>query len=353
MKRLLLFIWMMISLNINSSGNVISPMAYITEFYIDSSGKWMLELGFPGYTGYFIDSIYFEAFSGTSKIKGEYNFYEDSSYYVVITADSLVTPLEINPDSDHIRIITYCGYPETDHLHLGKCSRIPFIPEGHSVAIIGGYSTNGAGYEEFSLFSLDKTPTLGAGNSKEGMEGTVTGFLYDADHNPIPHRDVLGYAGYVETDANGYYSEKTLSMTYVFDTTTEFREWDTYVYEPAEIFVLPDSTFILDLVVLDMWRYTGITEIPEDAPDITNFPNPFTHVTYFYISIPKVFRYVTASLEILDHTGRIIASVPVTGQKCEITLPGDAEVTFPPGTYWYFLKTDGNIATEPRSFVKL
>jgi len=349
----------LLPVNLDLFGNVLEPKAYLKEFYIDTAGNWMMEMIVPE-LGLIIDSLVVKTLSGSSSVEcfESYHAPEDSALLIIITADSLASPLMINPDSDRINIITYLNEEDPhfnydydgnhDYLSLGKYkgSQFPFIPEKHSITYVPDY------FMGIDFLSLDKSPTLGEPNTIDGTKGTVSGYLYDKNHNPLPDKPVYGYYTGLHTDGNGYYHGEVLSKLYVFDYNDDLYSNGYYDYEPASVYVLPDSLFTLDLVLLDI-PHLGTEEISlRNGSMITNYPNPFTRETTFYIYIPADIVITIASLEILDNAGRHIHSFALEKGRSAVTL-SEGDFLMEPGVYHYYIKIDGKARSKTASLVKL
>jgi hypothetical protein len=359
MKKLLLAFLIILWLPVKLLGNIVYPQAYISEFMYDSLGGWILELNFYEHPdSLFIDRITLKTLSGSSKVVHYTAFqpYENSEYLMVITKDSLEIPLEICRDSDLITVISHHEYDYDDssdygpQLGIGKNSMIDCIPEHHSEVVIPHCTECGGYINPWTCYLLDNTPTIGEINTQDGTEATVYGYVYDADHNPLANAFLCVYEGVLETDEKGYYSEEILSRTYSFDTIT--RWYDKYIYEPVNLQVFPDSTYNQDLTLLSFIPYLTIPEISRQEPVITNYPNPFTNETTFYISIPEGISFLTASLEFYDSAGRLVFSAPVNEHKSIITLSA-TEITLKPGIYYSLLRLDGRTQAKTHSVIKL
>ena len=355
MKKLIFYLILMVWLPARSFGNVIFPQAYISELTFDSLDGWILELKFYDHPdSIFIDSIYMETLSGSSKIASytAFQHYEGSGYLAVITKDSLVTRLEINANNDLVIVKSYVeGYCYDDDLRLG--TYICCIPENHSAVVIPHCTECGGYINPWDCHLLDNSPTIGEINTQDGTEATVYGYVYNADHNPVTNAFLFAYGGFLETDEKGYYySETVLSRSYSFDTVSLWGTFDTYIYEPVTLQVFPDSTYNQDLVLLATEHYTNIPEILQQEPVITYYPNPFTSETTFYISIPEGISFSTASLEFYDSSGRLVFSAPVKEHRSEVTLSA-TEIALKPGMYFSLLRLDGKILAKTHSVVKL
>ena len=357
----LLFILLILSSKVWS--NIAPPQAHISEIYINSLNAWSLELGFYYPDISQIDSIIIETESGSAKLTNysliDVSFIDESPFYYlsVISNNNLNGILEINRENDFVIIHSYIGTTSNDdYLAFGLHEHSNFLifPEGHSLSRIDTYSNDN--YHDYSgYFSLDNTPSLGEINLVEGVSGIVSGYLYDIDHNPMPNTEIMGYVGYVSTDENGYYNESVLSRSYFFDTITIWTgQYDIYIYETDTVSVFPDSTHIKDLILISYPN--SIIEPDDELNDhaiITNFPNPCTDITTFFISIPDHVSFKSANLEIYNNIGQTVFSYQLRENKTKITLPSGEMNLHKPGMYHYSLIIDGNLPIISNTLIKL
>ena len=358
MKTFLLNLFLIIWLPAKLSGNVIYPQANISEFMFDSTGNWILELSFYAHPdSMHIDSIFIETHEGISKIAHYTAFQpaERSSYLAVITNDSLVNPVEVDKNSDVINVITYCNDFSYDYiLRFGpvKYSGISRIPKNHSIAYVRDYCSECVMWDYGKSFSLDKTPTIGEFNTSDGTDANVSGHVVDIDNNPVSGKQVVGFPECIQTDENGYYYGKVISKKYRFDTNWVCDLSEKYIYRPDSLSAIPDSSYVLDLVLLSISPRTSIPETPQMDLMITNYPNPFTSETTFYISIPESIAFSTVSLEFFDNTGRLIISKSFTEPRSMVRLSA-AELNLKPGIYYSYLRINGEVFGRAQSVIKL
>ena len=338
-----------------SFGNVIFPQAYISELAFDSLGGWILELNFYEHPdSLHIDSIILETYAGDSKIANYTAFqpHENSIYLAVITQDSLVVPLQISRDSDLITISSYHGHTGYDvQLHIG--TYLWGIPEGHSAVVIPHCTECGGFINPWTCYMLDNSPTIGEINDLEGTRATVQGFVHNMNNIPITDSLLYAYAGFIETDENGYYyAEDVLSRYYSFDTVTLWGTIYTFDYEPVSLMVFPDSLYVQDLVLLSVHNWLSVPGVDQDVVKIAFYPNPFNSNTRLYISIQNEMVFTQASLEFYDNKGRKVFSSTIDEYQSVINLSAE-ELNLNKGIFYAVLYLDGKVRVKTQVLVKL
>ncbi len=268
--------------------------------------------------------------------------YED---YVVITADSLQSPLFIDPAGDSLAL-----YIPPNMQHPGDLlvfgdypgARIPAPPPGCSISI--------RRWEDFYYF--DASPTLGAPNDTTNAMGDIDGVVTNTDGDALIGAKViydyndLGGEIYVLTDSAGHFL--------IHDFARPEYLWvvaEGCTDHGMRIQIWPDSTVVLT-VILEC--EVGTNEYPL-RPSASvyllfqNNPNPFSSATTIAYSIP---RTEFMRMSIFDLKGNLIEKL------LEKSLPaGLHRVTWQPqgipaGTYLYTLQTPGSQLTRRCQFLK-
>lgn len=351
MKTLRLFIpLLIISFNVFGNLSIYNPKLCISEIYIESPDSWLIELGFSYDTaGIKIDSIAIETKAWMSKVINDSLFDAGSSGYpfeflCVISNNNLERNLEIIRENDFVKVYTYVdGNSYTDSLSFGQFpgSFFPIFKEGYSIALSPSW-----------LLSLDNSPSIGEINTDEGMLGTVEGYVYNKNHEPIANT-TIGFGSYILTDENGYYTTNILSRIYYTDTiwtsTTE-----TYIFKPDTIDVQPDSTLQKDLIVISHSLHSSIfnqTYSPGDL--IMNYPNPFKDLTTFIVRLSDFFDNKVVDLQIYNNMGQTVGSFRLPNKRSAIALPSDMIGSLKAGTYYYKIIIDGVPTGETKTMVKI
>lgn len=124
-------------------------VSYISELFFDS-GKWIIELN----TYHMVDTLEgwtLSSRTGTSSLKP--GIRGGGQMFVLITADSLVTPIAINPGGDSITIDLPGAGPDEQRLVFGNG------PDCDVRAPLPGWSISYG-----HAFYLDRSPTIGTYN---------------------------------------------------------------------------------------------------------------------------------------------------------------------------------------------
>ena len=277
-----------------------------------------------------------------------------------ITNSNLEEPLEIDREHDFVNIYSYIGESvNSDYIAFGNHPDSDFLlfREGHSIARIDQFG----GCLRF--YSLDNTPSIGENNLADGVSGTVSGYLFDGYHNPVPDTKIFNYICEVTTDENGYYEGNVLSRTYIFDSISIWTDQrEVYIFEPDTINVFPDSTYYTDIVLLSHYidtsthdtEYSSIYYYTTSNPGIiTSFPNPFKDYVSFYIALSGVDNFNAIDFQIFNANGQKVYSIPLSGQYGSINLSSGIVGSWKAGIYYYRLLIDGKPSDKLNTFIKL
>ncbi|MGA9116780.1 MAG: T9SS type A sorting domain-containing protein [Bacteroidota bacterium] len=257
---------------------------YFNELFFSPSG-WQLEMHLIYPTS--LDGWYITSRSGQASFRSGI---EVGGVYRIITRDSLLGPLDINPAGDSL---TICS-PQfrVGVLMFGPGWGMGPAPRPHqSICLLEG----GA------LYYLDNTPTLGLQNDGANAMGTVSGRITDTSGAPVSGVQVLWGQPFpvVTSDTGGRYSlyeyASNLLLTYVhpsFSTAHHFIQ------------IWPESTVTLDVVL------TRVMGAEEATPGGVSFglreayPNPFNPVVHLEMMIPE---RTGIRLAVYDVAGREVA----------------------------------------------
>lgn len=198
--------------------------------------------------------------------------YED---YIVLDADDLLQPLQINPDGDILSLWLPGVWPQypIDELRFGD------QPYTEIAAPPAGWSISNLSFIRY----LDASPTLGEPNDTLDAMGDITGTVFDRLGNPVPDVEVIydtdtntGEPVSTVTDASGEFAIHTLAtvrfVSFIYESCP--TEWRT-------VQVWPDSTVEIT-VSLDCAMSSPVCP-DENGYEISSSPNPiFEEVTFSY-----------------------------------------------------------------------
>lgn len=269
-----------------SSANPILVLPVMSEVYFDENHNWKVEIT----DCYFLefDSVMIESSSGISKINSFSSTYGD---FIVITSDSLVTPLTIQKANDFIRLYFYTGdnIYHTDYVAFGnhEDSYIHNLQEGYSIARYG-YTGDYSAY-----FYKCITPTPGWQNNLTGSEGYITGNIYD-DGQLLTNGTFKLDETAVSISETGF-SGTPLSRTY---TSLWYNNLE---FETAPITIEPNETTSCDIHFI----YVSINTIESENITFSVFPNPAKDVVKFYYKVDFQIKE-KMRIEIRDTNGKVI-----------------------------------------------
>lgn len=345
MKKIFFFCVMFILIPIKMFvGNpVVLPQALISELTFDANNNWILEITF-GYSQPYLheeyDSICIETLNGFAKLKLE-NI-EDSTLLIIISSDSLVTPLTIDRDGDRIKLYSYLTShePVIDSLVFGDYpdSFFDFLPDDYSIARIG----YGIG------FAKDKSPTIGIDNDTVGTCGTLSGFIYNKNNNLVTSGNfILENPIYINTTGSFTTSVFARRMNTHFMTNNYLPgQFQGVRIDTIKLNVNPDSLYINDIHILTDYIVDVDGEPIEysDLLSISNYPNPFNSTTNFIMTVPIELQNKPKEINIFDVNGEKIFTI-IPSDRLNVTWDGKDMKgnTVSTGIYYYQLIIGGSI----------
>jgi len=303
---------------------VFFPEIYNSELYFDESGQWQLELyvSIPDGLDYAtaVDSLFLETNAGMVKIKPF--IFPSAHFFVVLSQDSLIAPLDFNPVQDHITLhyyaqgideYGYLGYYEhlLDFLNFGYSgNNVLVIYPGQSVC----YNRNK------SFYYKDNSPTLGYQNNATNAFGFVTGYLYDINQNVVTSgnfRMVDDLGNFVFDEITGIFTVKIYAKNYFYHYIYQMISSGGHGLDidPVQINVEVDSTVIQDLFLEDAILKVPVILKEDERISVIPAPNPCKEETAFLINIPVDISYNKGSLTIYNTTSELLRSLPFSGQS--------------------------------------
>jgi hypothetical protein len=329
MKKLLIF-QIILFVFLSAMANPIVPEGrlMVSEIYFEGS-EWFIEaVASPiEFTFALLDSVIFETSSGQSYFKPGIELEEGQ--IIIITKDSLVTPLSINPDGDFINMKEYAY--GTDYIewelqwhqdikfgnYEGATCTSPF--NGQSLVLQQfGLEIPDWYTDSFYWLVKENNPTPGSSLFTCHSKDTVSGYIYDKLLNPIDYAE-LRYCSESElwganpdllpitSNENGYFKNADMySKMYNACIICE-DSVISYVTFNVEI----DSSNIYNFIIED-YIHTGI-EIHEPANSVylSNYPNPVSEQTTISVTFPKNIYFKSAIIKIFNVKGQIVDMIPL------------------------------------------
>jgi hypothetical protein len=303
---------------------VFFPVIYNSELYFDDSGQWQLELSvaIPDGLDYAtaVDSLFLETNTGIVKVKPF--IFPSSHFYIILTQDSLIAPLEINPVQDHI-ILHYYAQGIDEYGYLGYYEHLldflNFGFPGNNVLII--YPGQSICYNQNKGFYYkDNSPTLGYQNNASDASGFVKGYLYDINQNLVTSgafRMIDDLGNFVFDETTNMFTVKVYAKNYFYNYIWQmiYSGGHRLDIDPVQINVEVDSTVIQDLFLED-----AILRILENLKEderisVMPSPNPCKEETSFLINIPLDINYHKGFVTVYNTAGEVVRSLPFSGRR--------------------------------------
>jgi hypothetical protein len=215
--------------------------------------------------------------------------------YLLITQDSLLNPLNIDPSGDEFSF----HYPSMAYLESitfgdsNNCQiRSPLIHQSICLNIAEG------------TYYLDNTPTLGAPNDYTNATGTVDGYVTNLAGDSLEGVQISGKILLpVFTNSSGYFnfSELAILEELLFQKAP-------YPSGNLSIQIWPDSLQTIHLIIENLvgFDYKRPGNRILDFQLFHNYPNPFNSETTFEFYIPL---RTNVKMNIYDLLGKKIRSV--------------------------------------------
>jgi hypothetical protein len=323
----------------------IAPSISSIDSLVISENSWSFKFKHNGYS-HSIDTVLIISNTDTSSITNEaYDFLKEHGY-LVVTPESLNTPIEIKQEGGRIRVAdknTYKGWPFDEpklSIRYGNdssaCIRSP--KEGEFISALEGWG------------SCDYTVC----NSKS-CNIILTGKLYGIDGSLLKnHRfnyywEGAEYGAVIASDSDGHFTKKlTVTVKHELSFFSGANRGGGYFFEPIEISDHPGDTVFADI------KLTSITvsekEVIPAEPQALFFayPNPADGFVNFSYKLNGTAQ--EAVMSIFCANGKLIKQLPITSPEGKIELLLGRE--FPAGTYPYTVSSQGKVIYKGRFAVK-
>ncbi|MFB6340197.1 T9SS type A sorting domain-containing protein [Saccharicrinis sp. FJH62] len=342
MKKYLLIV-LALSVFVMSRANPLPnppPNIWLSELGFDSNGIWTIELGYNNIwnenTFMPVDSIFISASNGRAKLKNL--SFKGESGVMMVTTDSLMSDLNINPVGDSIQIEYYC----MDYTVYNKKLTNPVVfgnyrnatlkapKTGESIACYPVFSSLElhywyVNYENF--YSLDLLPNFGAENDSSGMCATLKGNIFDENNKILLNFNrrifARGIADFYPK-SDGSYSVRVFSAKNQISQLFYVFAGSRYIVDiiPINLDLKPDSVGTADIHIQ---KITSVQEVKTEQVQLLRIaPNPVRGSVFNY----EIFLPIKSSecyLELVSLKGQRIAQFSLLESKGLITVPSEVE----------------------------
>ena len=317
--------FLVIAQSTRSNPILLSPC---NELQIDGGSNWILEMYASDPVGT-LDGCHIRTNSGTAIFKNGIHL-GGGSGYLLITQDSLLGPLTIDPLGDSLVILSPGG-SFMGRLTFGDCPSSMICSPGPGQSIC---------WRGFDIYYLDNSPTLGSHNDTTNAMGTIAGIVTDSLGRPIPQVLVSNtcWPNLAYSDSSGRFELQVLacrcSATFSHANCTARN---------VSVQAWPESTITVN-VSLDC--LAAVSEQPGLRPDfrlLQNYPNPFNPATTFSFTLSHR-SFVT--LKVFDIFGREVATVVDEARNAGTYEAQWDASNVASGVYFYRLIADGFVQTR-------
>jgi len=370
MKKIILlftFLSLIVSSNVKANPIVLPPV--ISEFYIVNDSTWYLELVITH--NYYSNTIslkgfHIESLSGSSVFKHEISVTLDS--IIIITQDSMQSPLHFNRNGDYIYIKDSTGFIN-DKIYFGNISgaQISAPSTGQSIVNLANScwdSNEGASAVQYYLVK-DNNPTIGYNAFKPSSAiGTFKGIVYDNGHHPVegikvgdsyridngPSYLCANFFGYDLTDSSGSFISNEYSV----------RRYIQIYYKPSRVFI--NSLIMIEPDSINYYEFTIDTLLTgihafslKNNYSLQIFPNPGSENFTFQITAPEL-NYSNGLLKIYNIEGELVNIIPVNKTHdsfASVSWNGKGRYNeLPSGIYTCSFEINGNTVASQKLIIK-
>jgi hypothetical protein len=259
---------------------------YLNEIFF-TSGSWVLEVFTYNQS---LDSWLLSSRAGTVAFKPGLGV---GRQYVLLTPDSMLAPLSIDPLGDSLTIHGPWGSAPSLRYGPGPGSDVQAPAPGSSICYD---QSNG-------FFYLDSTPTLGGPNDSSGAMATVSGIVKDsATQSPVPGALIWLFDANesIFADASGEFA----THVYAHNVTLSVFHAE---YESKNILVSLVPGQAVDTII-QLRRLSSVpgAGLPEQLMLYQNYPNPFNPSTTIAFTLPSASK---VTINLYDVLGREIVEL--------------------------------------------
>jgi hypothetical protein len=314
----------------NLSSNPLIPY-FISEIYFEEE-NWFIELSDELFFGLItnFDDCFLASQSDTVAFNNGIEF--AILYALVVDQSFLQDSLFIDPAGDRIKFFDNEEF--YDEVVFGNLpgSGVNAPQAGQSLARIVRYYDMSTEY--FLLLVKENSPSLGEFPYQVTTRGTISGYVYDINEDPVTGALIKltqgAYQLEMNSNDNGYFFNDNL---YGMNYQLELRVPPT-VTEYLDITIEPDSTstFIFNT----NYDPDGIAtnEIVKINSYLTAIPNPFNPSTLIEYNLAENINSNECAIEIYNVKGQKLTKIPLTSRSSSFIWQAENQ---PSGVYYISL----------------
>lgn len=337
--------------------NPLPPPPYISEIYFEGN-EWFIEvvLWDDVFWDTNLDNYRLVCSSGQAQFKLGIDIIFPE--WMIITQDSMLTPLTINKFGDFVDIEyqfnneawSSLGMP----IYFGdfEYSWVNYPFEGQSIV-----NKKIPDYDFYYFYwpVKDNSPTPGSSFFETTAHGTIAGRVLDKNLVPVGGIEIkyCSNCGWTLppfwTDSDGYFSHNMYARNYEISLM-----WGGISLLDTLVTIEPDSTtwcdYYLDTILVDIPENMITTEI-----SFGNYPNPFSDNTTFVVKLPEGQRYQEGRIVVYDMTGKEVYNQVIRQEMVGSSTvfhqwnPGNNPEILQLGEYISCLVLDGAVVGKTKS----
>jgi hypothetical protein len=306
--------------------NPIAEPTIITEFAFDN-GSFTIELFFQDmFQGWITNLDELNLCCSAGSVEFNDGIQVVFNQPMVLDETDVIGILFLNPEQDMVWIEEGPGWIiGGDQIGWGDIAyywplMVPPSPN-QSIATLGFLDPNSGLIMQWTR-AMEEPPTFGYNAFSINARGSLEGYVFDLDNNPVQWALINNQ---VTTDETGYFK--------LPDTLCHIYECFSVRYNGATVLEFCDTIHPNQTSYKEFHLPITLVGVPE----YTNHPNPFGVSTEITVVIPEGLDYSKGLLEIFDISGQRIGSTPLSGQTN--VIPWNAS-GLPPGIYFYRILLD-------------
>lgn len=317
-----------------SSNPIIGPAMNEVKINSNSFILEILDFGMMNLDGCFLtsrtDTAYFKP-----GIQGDVD-------YLLITQDSLLTPLEINPPGDELSFYGPGGF-HVETIIFGDSSNCDIgVPLPNQSICLDDYGWP---------YYLDNTPTFGLPNDYSNAYGTLEGYVTNLAGDTLEGIKISRKGGSpVYTDEEGYFTFNELAIF-------EDLRIQTTPYSTGHLWVQvwPDSIHSINIIIENLVgiRNKQANYFANTFQLFQNYPNPLNPSTTISYQLPVDSEVELTIYNLLGQRIRTFNSKQLAGFH-QVQWNGSDEkgMEIASGVYIYQLKSGEFVASKKMIFLK-
>ena len=322
MKKLLVFCIALICWFPVHANPLLSPEITVSELMFDSTGNWVIELAYQHVTpGLPITNIWIRSVAGEAQLKPI--VLTDQSGILVVTNDSLTTPLAINPLADSLIV----AFSFNEYYVLNGPALVYGYPHASVRRPLPGQSIASVGWSFYeAAYSIDKSPGIGLPNDSTGTCGTLHGKVFDR-HGQLLSTTIRQFSTTPSVCNLSILPDNAFSgrvhsfkhkITHLYHWSGTRSYWTSI--EPIEFWMTPDSVVNID-IHLSQDLITLVEELPSNTSTLFQLtPNPVKGAEVRYHTTVPV-RSANAYVELIDASGKQLLQFALADNEGIVTLP--------------------------------